>query len=277
MLSLLRERRPDSRTVDCAAMEPGFTTRGDLLIPSPSAAGPWSNEMVGGRQVAGLVAWAVERDQGRDTPFRVARLTVDMFRPVPMVPLRVTTRLDRDGRRLRMLHVSVWDANAEVSRGSALLLATSEHPRSAPWTPEDSTMPDPESLESGRYLPAMSWEFRTAAPLGHGRGQVWIRELGPLVAGSDMSPLVRAVAASDFVNPLANSGAEGLEFINADVTVSLARYPGGEWVGLEVIGHLGADGLAVGSAWLSDSEGRFGQCVTTATPDPRIRQRAVSN
>lgn len=258
-------------------MEPGFRTRGDLLVPSSSAAGPWSSEMLGGRHVAGLIAWAVERDGEPGSPFRVARLTVDMFRPVPMDPLRVSTRRDRDGRRLRMLTVSVWDGDIEVSRASALLLTGGDHPRSTPWSPDDSTMPGPESLESGRYLPAMSWEFRTAAPLGQGRGQVWIRELGPLVEGYEVTPLVRAVAASDFVNPLANSGRDGLDFINADVTVYLARYPRGEWVGLEVVGHLGADGVAIGSAWLSDSEGRFGQCLTTATPDPRIRRRAVSN
>jgi acyl-Coa thioesterase superfamily protein/acyl-CoA thioesterase superfamily protein len=258
-------------------MEPGFTTQGDLLVPSSSAAGPWSSEMVGGRHVAGLIAWAVERDLGTGSPFRVARMTVDMFRPVPMEPLRVTTRKDRDGRRLRMLRVSVWDRDVEVSQASVLLLATSDHPHSTPWAPEDSAMPEPESLDSGRYMPAMSWEFRTATPLGRGRGQVWIREIGPLVAGYDVSPLVRAIAASDFVNPLANSGEDGLEFINADVTVYLSRYPLGEWIGLEVVGHLGADGVAIGSAWLCDSEGRFGQCLTAAMPDARIRRRAVSN
>jgi hypothetical protein len=258
-------------------MEPGFTMRGDLLVPSSSAAGPWSNEMLGGRHVAGLMAWAVERDLESETDFRIARMTVDMFRPVPMQPLRVTTRKDRDGRRLRMVSVSVWDRDTEVSRASALLLAASEHPRSTPWAPEDSTMPDPESLDSGRYLPAMSWEFRTAIPLGRGRGQVWIRELGPLVAGYQLSPLVRAVTASDFVNPLANSGEEGLQFINADVTVYLSRYPRGEWVGLEVVGHLGAEGVGIGAAWLCDADGRFGQCLTAATPDTRITQRSASN
>lgn len=102
---------------------------------------------------------------------------------------------------------------------------------------------------------------------------MWIRELQPLVAGYDVSPLVRAVAASDFVNPLVNSGEAGLEFINADVTVYLSRYPRGEWVGLEAVGHLGDDGVAMAAAWLSDTDGRFGQCLTAATPDPRVAQR----
>lgn len=230
--------------------------------------------MVGGRYVTGLVAWAVEQDLGSEEAFRVGRITVDMFRPVPMRPLRLTSRTDRDGRRLRMRTVSLWDDELEVSRASVLLLATSDHPGSAPWAPDDDGMPDPETLPSVASSPHRSWEFRAAAPLGRGRGRAWIRELAPLVASHEVTPLVRAMAASDFVNPLANSGEDGLEFINADVTVYLSRYPRGEWVGLDVIGHLGADGIGMASGWLCDLDGRFGQAVTTAVSDIRMRHRA---
>lgn len=254
-------------------MNAGFALEGDALVPTSAVASPWSEEMVGGRYVTGLMAWAVERELGSNGPLRAARVTVDMFRPVPVRPLRVTSRTDRDGRRLRMVTVSMWDGDREVSRASVLLLAHSDHPRSTPWAPDDDGMPDPDSLLSSPGMVGMPWEFRTAAPLGHGRGRVWIRELGPLVAGHDLTPLVRAMAASDFVNPLANSGQHGLEFINADLTVYLTRYPRGEWVGLEVIGHLGADGVGLATAWLCDLEGRFGQALATAVPDPRIVQR----
>ena len=58
--------------------------------------------------------------------------------------------------------------------------------------------------------------------------------------------------------PLANSSAEGLQFINADLTLSLGRPPVSEWIGLEVAGHLGHDGIAVGSCTLYDTLGAIG-------------------
>jgi hypothetical protein len=252
---------------------PAFTLDDDLLVPTEFAVSPWSDEMVNGRHVAGLVAWAVERDHPTEGDgLRAGRLTVDMFRAVPMQPLRLTTRVARAGRRIAVVDVSLRSGDVEVTRGSVLRLAAAEHPDGSPWAP-DSDMPDPEPMPSIGRLPTMAFDLRGDPPLGQGRGRSWLRELGDFVAGEAPSPLVRAALAADFVNPLANSAPGGLRFINADLTVHLARYPRGEWVGLESVGHVGADGVAVGSAWLHDRDGRFGQCLTTALPDGRIAQR----
>lgn len=254
-------------------MEAGFLLLGDLLVPSQAAAGPWSDQMVGGRHVAGLCAWAVERELGADQDLRVSRMTIDMFRPVPMGPLRVATRVARSGRRLQLLDVTVLHEDVEVARATALLLATSAHPEPPPWGPPENDMPDPEAMPTRYPMASASWEFRTAAPLGHGHPRAWIRERAPMVAGSGASPLVRALAASDFINPLVNSGEDGLHFINADLTTYLSRYPEGEWIGLDATGHVGADGIAVAAAWLCDEKGRFGHCQSTALADERIVRR----
>jgi hypothetical protein len=58
--------------------------------------------------------------------------------------------------------------------------------------------------------------------------------------------------------PRVNSSAEGLQFINADLTLILGRLPASEWIGLEVAGHLGHDGVAVGSCTLHDTSGAIG-------------------
>jgi len=42
------------------------------------------------------------------------------------------------------------------------------------------------------------------------------------------------IAAADIANPLANSGTNGLEFINGDITLYIARLPVDEWIGFEV-------------------------------------------
>jgi hypothetical protein len=252
-------------------MEPSFTLEGELLVPSMAAVSVWSDEMVNGHHIGGLVAWAVERDH-LEPGLQVTRLTVDMFRPVPMTPLRVVTRPGRMGRRLRLVEVSVFDGDVEVTRGSALLLARSEHPGGAPWTPEAWGVPAPDELPPPDQVSRMSWEIRRIGAWGEGQGKVWMRESVPFVAGEALSPLMRAALSADFANPLVNSAPGGLAFINADLTMYIARDPVGEWIGMEAAGHLGADGIAVGTAWLHDELGRFGHSSASAVPDARLRQ-----
>ena len=252
-------------------MEASFAADGDRLVPSASARSPWSDEMVNGHHVGGLVAWGVQRDSP-EPDLQLSRLTVDMVRPVPMRPLRVVTHRVRDGRRLRAVDVSVQDGDVEVARGSALLLRRSEHPGGEPWAPEPWEVPPPESVEGGTGG-AMSFEIRRIADWNGRRGRVWLRERVEFVAGEPLTPLLRAALMADFANPLGNSGRDGLEFINADLTLYLAREPRGEWIGLESAGHLGAGGVGVGTSWMYDRDGRIGHCVAAALADLRILGR----
>jgi hypothetical protein len=130
------------------------------------------------------------------------------------------------------------------------------------WTaaPPDTLPPPGDGQPEGR-------DVRLLTPGGFWtseRKQLWARDNWRLVAGEDMSPVVRAALAADLPNPLANSSAEGLQFINADLTLFLARPPVSEWIGLEVAGHLGHDGIAVGTCTLYDTEGAIGSSSVCA-------------
>lgn len=256
-------------------MQASFTPDGDRLVPSPTAASPWSDEMLNGHHMGGLVGWGVQRDAA-DPEFQLSRMTVDMVRAVPMVPLRVETRRTRDGRRLRAVDVSVLAGDVEVLHGSAVLLRRSEHPDSEPYTPQPWDVPPPEAIEGGPSGP-MSWEIRRINEWGApGPGRVWMRETADFVAGEPLTPLLRAALMADFTNPLSNSGRDGLAFINTDVTMYLARDPRGEWIGMESAGHLGDGGVAFGTTWMYDRDGLIGHCVAGALPDPRIQARQRS-
>ncbi|MBN1094185.1 thioesterase family protein [Blastococcus sp. TML/M2B] len=256
-------------------MQASFTPDGELLVPSPTAASPWSDEMLNGHHMGGLIGWGVQRDSP-DPEFQLSRMTVDMVRAVPMVPLRVETRRGRDGRRLRAVDVSVLAGDLEVLRGSAVLLRRSEHPDSEPYAPTPWDVPSPEQIEGGPTGP-MSWEIRRINPWGSaGPGRVWMRETAAFVEGEELTPLVRAALMADFTNPLSNSGPDGLAFINTDVTMYLARDPRGEWIGMESAGHLGHEGVAFGTTWMYDQDGLIGHCVAGTLPDPRIQARQRS-
>ena len=46
-----------------------FEPDGDALMPIPEARGPWAEDMMHGRLLAGLAAWAIDRDHGDPRSF----------------------------------------------------------------------------------------------------------------------------------------------------------------------------------------------------------------
>jgi len=189
-----------------------------------------------------------------------------------MSALQVSTRVVRDGRRVQVVEVSIACADVEVARASALLLRTGPHPDATTWRAPDWDAPLPETLPP----PADGdddggWDIRLLTPGGFWtaeRKRLWARDRWQLVAGEEPSPVVRAALAADLPNPLANSSAKGLQFINADLTLTLGRAPASEWIELEVAAHLGHDGVAVGSCTMYDTSGAIGWssvCAITNT------------
>jgi hypothetical protein len=239
----------------------------DGLQPVPAARSPWSADMLHGRLLAGLAARAVE-GASHDPELSIARLTVDMFRSPPMSALHVTTSMIRSGRRVCVMEVSIRSTDTDVARARALLLRRGAHPDGAPWRAPVWDVPLPDTLPAQAGVDEnASWEIRLLNPGGFWtaeRKQLWTRDRWQLVEGEGLSPAVRAALAADLPNPMANSSAEGLQFINADLTLFLARPPVSEWIGVEVAGHVGHDGIAVGTCSLYDTTGPFGSSTVCA-------------
>lgn len=242
------------------------------LEPVPEARSPWAADMLHGRLLAGLAARAIEQDAGA-AEFRVARLTVDMFRSPPMLPFATATRVVRDGRRVRAVDVSITSGDREVARASAVQLRTGPHPDARVWGQPSWTVPSPDELAPPDVLMAPGgWDIRLITPGGFWaveQKRLWARDGWALVQGEEMSPLVRVAIAADLPNPMANAGADGLQFINADLTLTIARLPRTEWVGLEVTDHVAADGIAIGRCAMFDVDGPIGSstvCAVTNAP-----------
>jgi hypothetical protein len=259
-----------------------FTPSGGQLVPAPHARGPWAADMLHGRLLGGLLARAVEREHA-DPWLHVSRLTVDLFRNTALVPLRVVTTRVRDGRRIRVVDATVLTADGPAARASAVLLRRGEPPTGAvPATPAwdapepDQLGPAPQAKGSRWRTPWDTWLLDDdGAPtdrwLSTGRRRVWLRETHELVAGEPLSPLIRAALAADFASPLAHAGSAGLQFINADYTLSLSRQPLSDAIGVESGGHLSEDGIAVGHCTMHDTSGPIGYCAVTAVANPNGR------
>ncbi len=214
--------------------------------------------MLHGRLLAGLAAREIERETTSD--YRLVRLTLDMFRFPPMQALQVTSTLARNGRRVRAVDVSITCVGNEVARASSVALRTSAHPAGELWSAPEWDVPHPDMIIPPRAASA-GWELRPVTPdvfSSSGRKQVWMRDNWQLVSGEDLTGNVRVALAADLPNPLANAGTAGLQFINADLTLTIRRPPASEWIGVEVANHLGEDGVAIGLCTMYDVVGAVG-------------------
>ena len=87
-------------------MDAIFRVDGNRVLTHPDAAGPWDPGMQHGSAPASLVVWAAEAIP-TPVPMRIARVTIDLMRPVPVaiageVPgaVRALTMVGQDGARL---------------------------------------------------------------------------------------------------------------------------------------------------------------------------------
>lgn len=255
-----------------------FTRDGDRYVPSDEARGPWNRDSLHGRVIAGLFARAVEQAHG-DEALHPARMTIDLFRMPPFAPLEVTTGLVRDGNRIRVVDGSVMANGVEIARGSTVMLRRTDQPEGTVWSPPSWDAPHPDEIElppPGPNHPGIPmWETRPirGAIMGAAveQKQTWLRESRELIAGEELTPLVRVALACDFTNPFVNSGDKGLNFVNADITLYLHRLPVSDWLGFEAASHQSAEGIAVGESTIYDLEGPIGRSAVCAVANTHRR------
>jgi hypothetical protein len=221
-----------------------------------------------------LLARAVEQYEGGADMF-VARLTVELLRPVPLTPLRIQTRWARRGRKVQIVEATMHTGDVEVARASALRIrrATLAVPDAA--RPHDAPPPPPAHGTSS--LPPWA---QTSSDLAYHRNAVehrfveggfdrpgpatdWIRLCVPLVGGEATSPLARVAAAADFGNGISwvLSRLDGYSFINPDLTIYLHRHPTGEWVCLQARTLAEDHGVALAESRLWDEQGPIGRSL----------------
>ena len=256
-----------------------FHRDGELWTPTEFAQGPWNPEHVHGGPVCGMLGHTIEACEA-PVPMRVARLTVEMTRAVPLAPLRVRAEVTRSGRRVQQLDARIEANGVEVARASALRMRLAEgHPDAAiPWpepVPPRSEPPPPDEGQLGGavffpgFIKALDF-LRSRLPRPGEPGLIWARLKVPFVAGEDTSPFVRLAALCDFASGTGNA----LDFqrftsINPDLSLHVQRLPRGEWIGIEARTHLEADAIGQSHATLFDDEGSVARALVSLLVEPR--------
>lgn len=255
------------------AGEAFYELDGERATPSELTRGPWDEDSQHAGPPAALLGHAMERlPMPADTPMRIGRVTYEILRPVPIAPLRLEARIERDGRRVQMLSASLHAGDDEVMRArawrlreEAVELPAGLVPGPLPHRPADGVPGDffPTGSEVG-YHSAVEYRFVTGSFVEPGPATVWMRSRVPVVAGEEISPLGRVLVVADSGNGVsATLDWRRFLFINVDLTVHLHRLPAGEWVCLDAVTLPEPDGVGFADAALFDERGPLGRSGQT--------------
>ncbi|MBN8758695.1 MULTISPECIES: thioesterase family protein [Variovorax] len=253
-----------------------YTTQGsDAWQPGALARGPWDPRAQHGGAPCALLAHVAE--QAAPGPsWQLARLTVELVKPVPIALLRTRAQVQSSRATVRV-GIDLLAGDVVVARAHALLLARNALalPADLPGWPQPQLRPLPQDCSEPVRIPGLpegvsfygsAVESRVAegdstqpGPCG-----AWFRLAVPLVDGAANSPAMRAAAAADFGNGLSwVLPAERFLFTNADMSLNLFRAPEGEWIGLRSATEAHSDGAGLAVSHLYDVHGPIGIATQT--------------
>lgn len=246
--------------------------------PQPVARGPWDPQALHAGPVAALLARALESVPAAG-PMQVVRMTLELFRPVPFVPLEVVATPVRDGRRIQYAEATLRAEGTELCRATAWRIRRADPPVVDP-PPEAPPPPGPAGVDHpvewiGRAgeenFGTVGTEQRWVEGDWHpGPAVVWFRLCVPVVADEPPSPVQRAMALADFGNGVSAAVPWATHtFVNTDLTVHLEREPAGEWIALRSSTRVDPAGTGLAESELFDARGRIGRAAQALYVDRR--------
>lgn len=256
-----------------------FRREGDRLLPQLLAQGPWDPNHLHGGPICGVLARAIEACASPG-PMRVARITVEMTRAVPMAPFAVHADVTRSGRRIQQIEARIEAGGRVLARATALRMRVGA-PDPAAALPALEPVPDrpgqPVSVPPSAmpFVPGFvrAVDFVRARVPARGRdGVIWSRMRVPLVEGEALTPFVRLATLCDFASGAGNA----LDFtrftsINPDLSLHVLREPRGEWIGIAARSEIEADGVGQSHATLFDAEGPVARALVSLLVERRAR------
>jgi hypothetical protein len=228
---------------------------------------------------ASLIAWAVERMPVRE-PMQVVRMTFDLLRPIPVAPLEIKIDVQREGRKIQVLNVTLSHEGVICVRATALRVRHAEMELPEHIIDEQVTLPGPEQGRDSKIRFSTHEQFAAGVTLRSVRGEfgelgpgaLWFRAHRQIIEGEAITPLMRAAMTGDFCNGVSSVlDFNEWTFINADLTISLARMPVGEWILLDAQTWLGDHGAGLAFAKLGDERGYFGRAIQSLVIERRVK------
>jgi len=262
---------------------PLFERDGNSFVATDYARGPWDPRSCHGGPVSALLvraSEAVDTTDAGDARWQLARVTVELTRPVPVLtPLQLDVSVERPGRNVSLIAGVLTANGTEVARSRALRIRDEVVSLPASYLPEPAFGPPGEGYltetkwadgEIAFHRDSVEMRFLDGSFAESGPVKLWCRLLHPVVAGETPSGAQRAAAAADFGNGVSSEmDPQQMLFINPDLSVHLSRPPVGEWIGMQTRSHYGTNGAGLAESALYDANGRCGRSVQSLYIAPR--------
>ncbi|MCW2936576.1 MAG: hypothetical protein JWM19_7538 [Actinomycetia bacterium] len=261
---------PEAQELPAAYYLPGPD---GVFEPTLATESPWSSDAQHGGPPTALLAHVMRTLLPADG-IRLARITNEFLGTIPRKPLTAQASVIRGGRRIRLVEASLLADGRPVAIARAWQIATnggsagsngSGIPAEGLASEAAPPLPDgmPQKYFSGfghwGYGESIEWRWVRGSYDSAGEAVVWARPRIPLVAGEPMHPLDRVLVVADSANGVSSAlNPKEWLFIPPAITVTLHRYPEGDWVYLAATSTLAADGLGSTLGTLGDRAGLIG-------------------
>jgi hypothetical protein len=122
--------------------------RPGMYESTPLANAGWYEEGQHGGAFSALVAGHVETEVPTLTEMQVSRITVEIFRVVPLIPLRIETEVIREGKRIQHVQASIFDGTGTLlAIGNVQRLRVADLPLPESAAPPVLAIPLPDEVD----------------------------------------------------------------------------------------------------------------------------------
>ena len=247
--------------------EAHFIPDGDWFVPTDLTRSPWGPDTQHGGPPLALLVRAAE--QAIPDHMGIWRVSCEILRPIPLVPLQTRAAVVRPGKRVSLVESVVSDADGPILLGRVWAIRTRE-PLEYPAPPD----PLPEPPVPPWDLPDTPFAFAPYRWFGDsldarvvsgaldqpGAATVWFRLRVPVVEGEVATPVQRLSTMVDSGNGISWGLPFGQYlFINSDVSMYLLRVPEGEWFAMDSVSHYDPSGRGIAETRLFDERGYLGR------------------
>lgn len=258
--------------------EPGRRTFEGRYRATEHSVGPWGEHLQHGGPPTALALRAAQSLGRVPDDALAARLSAEIFAPIPVTEVVARASVPRPGRRVAWTTAELAAAaepDRPLLRCHVWLIRRTPQPLDVPPTPvaeppQPGTPKPPPPGWNGGYLRAVTWAATHGSFDTPGAATVWTSLLVDLVDGEQPTGTQHATIVADAgngISAVANPGR--MVFVNTELTVRLHREPTGPQVWMASSTVIDPHGIGQTHTELGDARSGCGSADQTLFVEPR--------